>query len=328
MHVERFAFVKNEDNRASGLRLLIAPVCSAQRFPVFLFVVCGLSAKALSLVIRNCERHQGSHMSQAYSYNAGIAGFDRMFGIPMRQFVPSLLTMAELAPGNDVLDVATGTGVAAEAAMSAIGQNGSMTVVDNSPGMLEEARKRLGAFPNVSFHVQDGQALSFADGSFDTVLCSMTLMIFTDPQKAMNGFHRVLRKGGMTAVSVNTAARRSLFGHIRAVIAKHDPSKAEMVAAWEARQFAFGDPDRLRGTFAAAGFQDIQTKRETRTFTFPSFDAYYEPIAAGGGPWGDEIASLPSAIRARVRDDIRSQWETNDGTVRIDVDIGFASGRK
>jgi ubiquinone/menaquinone biosynthesis C-methylase UbiE len=267
-------------------------------------------------------------MSQAYSYNKGIAGFDRTFGIPMRQFIPSLLTMAELAPGNDVLDVATGTGVAAEAAMSAIGPNGSMTVVDNSPGMLEEARKRLSAFPNVSFHVQDGQALSFANASFDTVLCSMTLMIFSDPQKAMDGFYRVLRKGGVAAVSVNTTARRSLFGHIRAVIAKHDPSKAELVAAWEARQFAFGGAERLRETFAATGFNDIETRLDTRTFTFPSFDAYYEPVADGGGPWGDEIASLPSEVRVRVRDDIRSQWEAADGTVSIDVDIGFASGRK
>ena len=82
------------------------------------------------------------------------------------------------------------------------------------------------------------------------------------------------RRDGTAAVSVNTAATRSLFGHIRAVIAKHDPAKAEMVAAWEARQFAFGDLNRLRRTFAKAGFRDIETRLETRTFTFPTFGAY------------------------------------------------------
>jgi ubiquinone/menaquinone biosynthesis C-methylase UbiE len=215
-----------------------------------------------------------------------------------------------------------------EAAMPLIGPQGHMTVIDNSPGMIEEARKRLSAFPNVSFGVEDGQAMNFAEASFDTVLCSMTLMIFSEPQRAMNGFHRVLRRGGVAAVSVNTAAKRSLFGHIRGVIAKHDPSKAEMVAAWEARQFAFGDADLLRHTFATAGFHDIETKRETRTFTFSSFDAYFDPLIEGGGPWGEEITSLPTDIRERVRDDIRNEWEAVDGAVKIDVDIGYASGRK
>jgi ubiquinone/menaquinone biosynthesis C-methylase UbiE len=49
-------------------------------------------------------------------YDLGAAGYDQIFGFASREFVPTLLRLARLAPGQRVLDVATGTGNAAEAA--------------------------------------------------------------------------------------------------------------------------------------------------------------------------------------------------------------------
>jgi ubiquinone/menaquinone biosynthesis C-methylase UbiE len=81
--------------------------------------------------------------------------------------------------------------------------------------MLERARERLGGVPNASFAVEDGQALSFPDGSFDAVLCGLGLMFFPDPARGLAEFHRVLRPGGRAASPSSTAccgpagARRS-----------------------------------------------------------------------------------------------------------------------
>jgi predicted methyltransferase len=66
-------------------------------------------------------------MSGAHSYGKGVGGFDRTFGLPMRQFVPTLLRLARLSAGQRVLDVATGTGIAAEAALDAVGPPGSVS---------------------------------------------------------------------------------------------------------------------------------------------------------------------------------------------------------
>ena len=103
-----------------------------------------------------------------------------------------------------VLDIATGTGLAAEAAAAAVGPSGHVVAADISPAMLERARERLGGLPNVAFAVEDGQALTFPDGSFDAVLCNMGLMYFPDPARGLSEFHRVLRPGGRAAVSVTT----------------------------------------------------------------------------------------------------------------------------
>jgi ubiquinone/menaquinone biosynthesis C-methylase UbiE len=62
--------------------------------------------------------------------------------------------------------------------------------------MVEKARERLGKAPNASVSVEDGQALSFSDGSFDAVLCNLGLMFFLDPVRGLSEFRRVLRSGG------------------------------------------------------------------------------------------------------------------------------------
>src|SRR5687768_6855386 len=112
---------------------------------------------------------------------ASAGGYDRGFGHVSREFIPALLRAARLAPGQRVLDVATGTGIAAD---------------DLFPAMLEKARERLRHLPNVSFALADGQALTLPDESFDAVLCAMGLMLFPDPARGLAEFRRVLRLGG------------------------------------------------------------------------------------------------------------------------------------
>ena len=54
--------------------------------------------------------------------------------------------------------------------------------------------------------VEDGQALSFPEASFDAVICSLGLMFFPEPARGLAGFHRMLRPGGRAAVSVKVSA--------------------------------------------------------------------------------------------------------------------------
>ena len=180
-------------------------------------------------------------------------------GLPMRQFIPTLLEMARLAPGQRVLDVATGTGAAAELALNVIGPSGHVTALDIAAPMLDEARRRLGLRANVVFGLQDGQALTLPDEAFDAVLCSMALMIFKDRSGALAGFHRVLRKGGYAAVSLNTTAERSLTSHIRTALAQVLPERAAEIAAEREPHYGLGRPERIRPLFEAVGFQDVVT---------------------------------------------------------------------
>jgi len=229
-------------------------------------------------------------MAELQFRETAAAGYDRSVGEMTRRIVPPLLRAARLAPGMRVLDIATGTGFAAEAATDAVGPTGHVVAADISPAMLDRARERLGALPNVALSVEDGQDLGFRTERFDAVLCNMGLMFFPNPVRGLSEFRRVLRHGGRAAVSVFTRADRALAGGlVRAAIARHVPSKA----AEAERFFSLGDERRLRAHFAAAGFEEIEIETETLPFRFSSFDAYFGGVARGAGHMGQEYTALP-----------------------------------
>jgi hypothetical protein len=48
-------------------------------------------------------------------------------------------------------------------------------------------------------------------------------------------------------------------------------------------------------------FRDVEVTRETRRFSFPSIESYFEPFEQGGGPWGAAYAALPVGTRRIIR---------------------------
>jgi SAM-dependent methyltransferase len=236
-------------------------------------------------------------------FRAAAAGYDRSVGEMTRRIVPSLLGAARLAPGMRVLDIATGTGLAAEAALSVVGPTGHVVAADISRAMIA------------------------ADGSFDAVLCNMGLMYFPDPGRGLLEFRRVLRAGGRAAASVFTRADRALVGGlIRGVIARHVPAKA---GEYE-RFFSPGEGGRLRALFEGAGFAEVEIATQMMRFAFPSFDAYFGGIERGEGHMGQEYLALPEAVRRAVREEMRREVGDTGGPVEVEVEVEvkFASGRR
>src|ERR1700747_335642 len=72
------------------------------------------------------------------------AEYDRAFAHVTAHFMPFLLRAAHIVPGMHVLDIATGTGLSAEAALAAVGPTGPVAPADVAPAMVEKARQRLG----------------------------------------------------------------------------------------------------------------------------------------------------------------------------------------
>ncbi len=263
-------------------------------------------------------------MTELQFRDTAAAGYDRAVGRVTRHFIPPLLRAARLAPGMRALDIATGTGLAAEAAAEAVGPSGHVVAADISPAMVERARERLGGMPNVSFAVEDGQSLTFPAESFDAVLCNMGLMYLPDPVRGLSEFRRVLRPGGRAAVSVSTTPERSPINRVLVVIGRHVPSKA----AEAARLFSLGDEARLRALFGAAGFGEVETATESLRVEFPSFDAYFGGIEQGAGNVGQEYVALPEDIRCAVREEVRREVGDTGGPVEVEVEVRIASGRR
>lgn len=264
-------------------------------------------------------------MSVELAYkNEAAAGYDRAFAPITRHFVPFLLRTARVAPGMRVLDIATGTGLAAEAALGIVGPTGHVTAADFSPAMVEKARERLAHAKNTSVAIEDGQALSFSDRTFDAVICSLGLMFFPDAQRGLAEFHRVLRLGGRAAVSVNTVAERSYNTRINLAIARYVPSLAEAAA----RVFSLGDEKKLRSLFEAAAFRDVEITTEIHRFSLPSFDAYFKPFEQGAGSPGQAFVSLSEDARHAVREEVRRDLNDTGGPIEIEVEYRFGSGQR
>jgi ubiquinone/menaquinone biosynthesis C-methylase UbiE len=223
-----------------------------------------------------------------------------------------------------VLDIAAGTGIAAEAALAIVGPTGHVTAADFSPAMVEKARERLAHAKNASVAVEDGQDLSFSDWTFDAVVCSLGLMFFPDPARGLAEFHRVLRADGRAAVSVNTVPERSYNTRINLAIARYVPPLAEAAT----RVFSLGDEKKLRSLFEAAAFRDVEITTKSYRFVLPSFDAYFKPFEQGAGSPGQAFVSLSENARHAVREEVRRDLRDTGGPIEIEVEYRFGSGRR
>ncbi|MGB7242965.1 MAG: bifunctional demethylmenaquinone methyltransferase/2-methoxy-6-polyprenyl-1,4-benzoquinol methylase UbiE [Sulfitobacter sp.] len=105
-------------------------------------------------------------------------------------------------PGQQLLDVAGGTGDIAFRFLKRAG-SGQATVLDLTEPMLIEGRKRAEAeslADSLNWIVGDAMALPFADNSFDVYTISFGIRNVTRPQEALNEAYRVLRPGGRLMV--------------------------------------------------------------------------------------------------------------------------------
>jgi ubiquinone/menaquinone biosynthesis C-methylase UbiE len=94
---------------------------------------------------------------------------------------------------GDVLEVAVGTGLN----LPFYPAHARLTGMDLSPAMLARARSRAAELGReVDLREGDAQALPFADGSFDTVVCTLSLCAVPDERAALAEMWRVLRPGG------------------------------------------------------------------------------------------------------------------------------------
>lgn len=94
---------------------------------------------------------------------------------------------------GEVLEVAVGTG----RNLSFYPASTRLTGIELSPVMLGIARRQAAALGHdVDLREGDAQALQFADESFDTVVCTLSLCNIPDDRKAVAEMKRVLRPGG------------------------------------------------------------------------------------------------------------------------------------
>jgi len=128
-------------------------------------------------------------------FDVSAAHYDAVIGAMSfgtgRWYRRDALKRAGLGPGMDVLDLATGTGIVAQAAASLTSED-RVTGIDPSQGMLEQARKGT----SLRYVRGIAERLPFKDASFDFLSMGYALRHVADLRTTFAEAHRVLRPGG------------------------------------------------------------------------------------------------------------------------------------
>lgn len=114
-------------------------------------------------------------------------------------------TIEAAAPrtGQQILDIAGGTGDLAKQFSERVGPTGHVVLADINSSMLNVGRDKLlnqGIAHNVTFAQADAQHLPFADNSFDCITIAFGLRNVTDKDLALASMLRVLKPGGRLLV--------------------------------------------------------------------------------------------------------------------------------
>jgi demethylmenaquinone methyltransferase/2-methoxy-6-polyprenyl-1,4-benzoquinol methylase len=112
------------------------------------------------------------------------------------------------APGESVLDCATGTGDLAIAFKKAVG-NGRVVGTDFVPEMLEIARTKRS---DIAFEVADVTALPYGDASFDISSIAFGIRNVDDPRRGIAELTRVVRSGGRVMILEFGQPQNRAFG--------------------------------------------------------------------------------------------------------------------
>jgi ubiquinone/menaquinone biosynthesis C-methylase UbiE len=96
---------------------------------------------------------------------------------------------------KSVLEIACGTGRVTRHIREALPPHIKLYATDISNDMLNVARRELDN-DGIDFSVEDAQDLSFADNSFDLVICQFGMMFLPDKKKGLTEILRVLKPGG------------------------------------------------------------------------------------------------------------------------------------
>ena len=181
-------------------------------------------------------------------YDASQAG-----QIPEEALLASLgcgnpTALAQLNPGETVLDLGCGGGIDVLLSARRVGPTGKAYGLDMTDEMLALANenKRKAGVENVEFLKGEIERIPLPDNSVDVIISNCVINLSADKDKVLREAFRVLKPGGRFAVS-DVVTRGEILPEIR-----------RSVLAWVGCIAGALEEDAYRTKLTAAGFEQIE----------------------------------------------------------------------
>ena len=228
-----------------------------------------------------------------------------------------MIELAELRPGDRVLELACGPGGVGLAAAPLVVPGGEVVLSDYAEEMTAIAQERIDArgTENATTKVLDLERIDEPDASYDVVLSREGVMFASDHAQAAGEIARVLRPGGRAAIAVWGARERNpwlgcVLDALGAQVGMPIPPPGIH------GPFALSDPAELERLLAGAGLRDVHVEEFPADYRAESFEEWWSRTSALAGPVANIVRALPAdaagELDARLREAV-APYETAGG---------------
>ena len=210
------------------------------------------------------------------TYDDVAETYERVHAPRLAEVARDLVEMIDLPDGAAVLDVGTGTGVAAQAAVDV---GATVVGVDESLGMLRVARRERSKVPVAAALAID---LPFGPGRFDAVLGAFVLAHFDKIDTALFDIARVVRPGGrvgFTSWSDRDDAYQQTWRELVASVVPREMLASAYAGAAPGHE-RFKSRSNVEEALIDAGFRSVRTETVQYRWSY-SLDDYLD----GLGVW-------------------------------------------
>lgn len=198
-----------------------------------------------------------------------------------------LVRFAGVGPDEDVLDIGTGTGVAA---LTAARAGARVTGLDLTPELLAHARDnaRIAGHADIVWTEGDAEALPYPDASFDVVMSQFGHIFAPRHNVAVSEMRRVLRPAGRIAIA--TWPPEYFVGRLFAFVGRHSPPPPQGASPPQQWGVPATIAERLGAAFEAPFF-------EPGTMTIPALSLahFREFMEHAIGPMQKLVEALADA---------------------------------
>ncbi len=216
---------------------------------------------------------------QRYGWDAAAETYDAVWRENLRPAHTAMFEMAALKPGEQVFELACGSGFATLQAADLVGEQGQVLATDISAQMISILQARIATlgFGHVSAsRVGAEEDEICAAQSFDVALCSLGLMFFPEPELGLRNMWDAVKPGGRAIAVVWGQRNKCRWAEIFPIIDR--VVESEVCPLF----FSLGTGDALAQGFRTQGFESVETRRFDTCLNFENERSFLTGHINGG----------------------------------------------